>query len=97
MANNRMYLVCTQCLQTPDVPWEDCHLYLAKYYPHQGWYFNRDPGKTETELGKFLETHSHKSLFGQDFAVVYDTMIPGFPKEKSDILRKVSKSLSERK
>lgn len=56
MANNRVYLSCKECGEK---------IFLAKYFPSQGWYNEKDDHAKKFEA--FLEKHSHhKTLFGLD-------------------------------
>ena len=62
MANNRLYLVCTICLNDPNTTWKDCFLPLAGYFPTPGWelfdsFSKRAPG--------WLFGHRHGGLLGE--------------------------------
>lgn len=91
MANNRMYLVCLRCAQDADTSVDQCVLRLAKYYSSAGWYPAQEmlPIETElpTELPKFLQTHSHKSLFGDDIRLLYEDELFDDAKRKHDLVR----------
>lgn len=61
MANNRLYLVCTICLDDPNTTCEECFLLLAAYFPRQGWeLFYSFPARA----GGWLDGHRHGGLCG---------------------------------
>lgn len=85
MANNRMYMTCPVC-------GDDQALFLAKYYPSEGWYVNDDYNLTKS-LNKFMDTHKACSdeqgtMIGPtDFKIKYEMVgnegndIAGYLKE----------------
>ena len=65
-----MWLVCTVC--------PDARFNLAKYYPSQGWYINRDAegqARFGADLNAWLDTHKHGSLFGTEIEFRLETMV----------------------
>lgn len=78
MANNRMYLQCTVCQE---------EVYLAKWFPSQGWYFNKSKEEMGTDLDRFLDRHDHIGdvLDGEWFKIIFENQGGGahlMPKEK---------------
>lgn len=56
VANNRVYFVCDKCGEK---------IFLAKYFPSQGWYNEKEEFSKYFE--DFLEKHSHyRTPFGLD-------------------------------
>jgi hypothetical protein len=96
MANNRVYIVCKKCLMEQN---GDHSLYLAKYYPSQGWYSN---GPKEEKLEKFFEEHSHEgTLFGygemgelgpEPFVLYFEAG----RRDQDQILMKISESMNNK-
>lgn len=80
MANNRLALVCKECMEGA---------YLAKYYPSQGWWTSHN-ADYEDYMNAFLEKHTHgKSMWSaQEFTIGYemenDTSFSWFEKEVKD-------------
>jgi len=67
MANNRMYLRCTVC-----DPEGLATFQLAKYYPSQGWYINRDEAGVTLyghDFNTWLDQHVHRSLWGPEIVL----------------------------
>ena len=77
MANNRLYLCCIKCLQDETKELSDCIFFMFKYYPITGWYINTnrndDDNKKKIEffdkIAQFLDTHDHKSMFGEFISI----------------------------
>jgi hypothetical protein len=68
VANNRMVLACTECVNNPATTPEDCFFYLLKYYPSTGWYVVRGEEQLPqfaAELNVWLDKHKHGSLLGE--------------------------------
>lgn len=74
MANNRMWLVCNECLPAPasiystlgdreGVPFaERPGIVIAKYYPSTSWYQvneGKEEGDEETKLTRWMQGHTH--------------------------------------
>jgi hypothetical protein len=68
MANNVLYLTCQQC---PDAE----PLYLAKYFPTQGWYRD-DP----LDLNQWLGAHRHGGPLGDYLRLVDESDLHGIPR-----------------
>lgn len=92
MANQRMYLVCTECLEKPQTTLEECITCLSKYYPEGGWQFPDDFGATE--LKRFFEKHDHRgTLDGKYVRIVYDSELFEFAKERDEVLGRLAADL----
>lgn len=66
MANNRMRLVCRACQES---------FPLAKYYPSEGWYINREDSQLAqfgSDLSLWLDQHKHYSVFGNEIGLEFD-------------------------
>ena len=88
MANNRMHLVCMLCLEDESIDWRDCHVCVEKYYPSMGW-MAADPVDFGERLNHFFEDHHHRTTFGDEFRLTYESVIGvGFP--KSTILERIN-------
>jgi hypothetical protein len=61
MANNRVYLRCTECPDEAQMP----RFYLAKYYPSTGWY-------THTRAKTDLDPHTINLDTDEEFTVKLD-------------------------
>ncbi len=66
MANNRMFLRCSEC---------DEQFFVAKYYPSQGWYLNRSDEQLQEfgpDLDRWLDLHKHGSMFGVEIHLLLE-------------------------
>jgi hypothetical protein len=74
MADNRMYLVCTQCrtkgegVEVGDIVTRDFFT-VAKWYPGKA-YFVAQPDRVGKELNEWLEYHDHGSY--EEFPVTFE-------------------------
>jgi len=65
MANNRAFLICTEC---PDSK----PLYLWKYFPSRGRYTNRSAYLHMKSQEQWFEEHMHYTLFGDYIKLVFE-------------------------
>jgi hypothetical protein len=93
MANNRMWLVCVECLATDGTDPEDCRFFLAKYYPSTGWYTTRE-GKLDTEINEWLDKHIHGDMFGEYIVMVYESVFGGAGEDKRRILTAIAEQMT---
>jgi hypothetical protein len=67
MANNRMYIKCVHCNEA---------IYIAKYYPIDGFFIDREAQELKDELDLFFDKHiqcgEKASRFDNQFKLIYD-------------------------
>lgn len=92
MANNRMYLVCSRCLQDESTKWDDCVVYVEKYYPSMGWMAD-DATALGERLNGFFRAHMHGSALGEEFRIIYESSTK-FGKDKQRIMDAISDTVA---
>lgn len=75
MANNRLYLGCKYCMAhrqpEKDEALAQPKLYIAKYYPSEGWYTPIEDGYWD-QMEKFLQLHTHYIDNGEWWEIGYE-------------------------
>jgi hypothetical protein len=85
MANNRMYLVCRRCAEEEATTFEECVLFLAKYYPTTGWYLRASPSLVEA-VDAWFDLHIHGDMYGEFITLLYEGQISEVAHDKREIL-----------
>ena len=93
MANNRMYLLCTYCVDQAEDGQLDLAAathFLAKYYPSTGWYTNEHT----TGLDEWFGRHQHGGMYGEYIYTVFEDVFGRQEQTKREILDRVVAVLS---
>ena len=88
MANQRMYLLCTKCMDDAledDLDTDKAMLYLGKYYPSSGWY-NTNPKMMGRKFDRFMAQHKHGGMTGRYFAIVFDGWFDEMAKTRDGVM-----------
>lgn len=94
MANNRMVLLCMNCIQKEETTLEDCVYYILKYYPSSGWYWSGEDSEMGSRVNEWLKKHIHGSFSGEYLFMVPERVIDPASASKIEILGIVAKYLS---
>lgn len=91
MANQRMYLICTQCLEKPETTLEECIEWLGKYYPMGGWEMPE-----QEDVQRFFKKHDHRgTLDGKYVRIIYDSEFSEFAKSRDEIVGQVAAAVGK--
>lgn len=107
MANNRMYLICTHCVEDAregELDIDKVTFYFAKYSPTSGWYIRggkiltRESGEQiefVDALDIWFDAHKHGGMYGEYIYTVFQDVVGGdFAKDTRAVLDAVTKVYS---